>query len=86
MLFRSQVAHPLINIYCGGRLRATYGQAPDLVMGFDVSGGNGTGDMWRVADVTTTVVGGVTTDCTITPLHPTGQTSGYWVGTTPRTY
>jgi hypothetical protein len=79
-------AHPLVNIYCGGRLRATYGQAPDLVQGFDVSGGTSTGDMWRVADVTTTVVNGVTTDCTITPLHAPGQSSGYWVGQTPRTY
>jgi hypothetical protein len=82
----AQVAHPLINIYCGGRLRATYGQAPDVVMGFDQSGANSSGDMWRVADVTPTVVGGVTTDCTITPLHPPGMMSGYWVGTTPRTY
>jgi hypothetical protein len=79
-------AHPLVNIYCGGRLRATYGQAPDLVTGFDVSGGNTNGDLWRVADVTTTVVNGVTTDCTITPLHAPGQSSGYWVGQNPRTY
>jgi hypothetical protein len=79
-------AHPMVNIYCGGQLRATYGQAPDLVPGFDVSGGGSSGDMWRVADVTPTVVNGVTTDCTITPLHPPGMMSGYWVGTTPRTY
>lgn len=80
------VAHPMINIYCGGTLRATYGQAPDVVTGFDLSGGNSTGDMWRVVDVTPTVVGGVTTDCSLTPLHPPGMASGYWVGTTPRTY
>ncbi len=82
----STVAHPLVNIYCGGYLRATYGRAPDLVTGFDQSGGDSSGDMWRVADVTPTVMGGVVTDCTITPLHPPGQTSGYWVATTPRTY
>ncbi len=82
----TQVAHPLVNVYCGGRLRATYGQAPDLVTGFDQSGATTTGDMWRVVDVTPTVVAGVTTDCMLTPLHPPGQTSGYWVGTTPRTY
>jgi hypothetical protein len=82
----SGAVQPLVNIYCGGYLRATYGQAPDTVPGFDVSGANSSGDMWRVADVTPTVVGGVTTDCTIEQLHPPGQTSGYWVGTTPRTY
>lgn len=82
----AQVAQPLINVYCGGVLRATYGQAPDVVTGFDQSGGDGTGDMWRVVDVTPTVVGGITTDCTLTPLHPPGQMSGYWVGPTPRTY
>lgn len=80
------VARPMINIYCGGRLRATYGQAPDLVDGFDQSGGNSSGDLWRVADVTTTVVGGVTTDCAVAPIHPPGMSSGYWVATTPRTY
>jgi hypothetical protein len=79
-------AQPLVNIYCGGHLRATYGQAPDLVPGFDVSGGGSSGDMWRVADVTPTVENGETTDCTITPLHAPGMSSGYWVATTPRTY
>jgi len=79
-------AQPLVNIYCGGYLKATYGQAPDTVPGFDVSGANSTGDMWRVVDVTPVVVGGVTTDCTLTPLHAPGMTSGYWVDTTPRTY
>ncbi len=79
-------AHPLINIYCGGYLRATYGQAPDIVTGFDQSGGDSSGDMWRVVDVTPTVVAGVTTDCTLTPLHPPGQMSGYWVDTALRGY
>ena len=27
-------------------------------------------------------VGGVTTDCTLTPLHPPSQTTGYWVTNT----
>ena len=82
----SLVAHPMINIYCGGRLRATYGQAPDLVTGFDQSGGDSSGDMWRVVDVTTTVMGGITTDCLLEPIHPPGMTSGYWVSPTPRGY
>lgn len=79
-------AQPMVNIYCGGYLKATYGQAPDTVPGFDESGGDTDGDMWRVADVTPVVVGGVTTDCTVTQLHAPGMTSGYWVDTTPRTY
>ncbi len=60
--------------------------APDLVPDFDEPGSDISGDMWRVADVAPVVVGGVTTDCTVTPLHAPGQTSGYWVATTPRTY
>jgi hypothetical protein len=77
---------PLVNVYCGGRLKATYGQAPDLVPSFDQPGQNTTGDMWRVVDVTPTVVNGVTTDCTLAPLHPPDQMSGYWVAPSPRTY
>ena len=36
--------HPMVNVYCGGRLAATYGGAPDLVPGFDQSGLNDTGE------------------------------------------
>jgi len=82
----SGVAHPMVNVYCGGYLRGTYGQAPDLVTGFDVSGSNSSGDIWRVVDVTPVVVGGNTTDCTLDPIHPPNTTMGYWVATTPRTY
>jgi hypothetical protein len=31
------------------------------------------------------VVGGVTTGCTLTPLHPPSQSTGYWVDNA-RTY
>jgi len=76
------VVHPMVNIYCGGNIKATYGADPDFVPNFNTSGsyGNGGGgSMWRAADVTTQVSGGVTTDCDIAALHPSGSTSGYWV-------
>jgi hypothetical protein len=76
--------HPMVNIYCGGHLQATFGAVPDLVDGFVRPAGGGgaaTGPMWRVADVTAHVTGGVTTGCTITQLHAPGQTTGYWVAT-----
>ncbi len=77
----SLVSHPLVNIYCGGHLKATYGQAPDQVQGFTTGNGWMQGDMWRVADVTAVVdATGVTTDCTVTPLHPIGATAGYRIG------
>ena len=77
----TKVTHPLVNIYCGGHLKATYGQAPDLVTGFANGGDWAAGDMWRVADVKAIVnTAGVTTDCTVTGLHPISTTSGYRVG------
>jgi hypothetical protein len=82
----SAVAHPIIDVYCGGHLRATFGQAPDVVTGFDTGGGYNAGLMWRVADVAPVVVGGVTTDCVITPLHPPASPSGYWVTNNVSTY
>jgi Putative metal-binding motif len=70
--------HPIVNIYCGGALKATYGQAPDQLSGFNWGSSFGTGQIWRVADVQAHVDGtGKTTDCTVTPIHPTGQMSGY---------
>jgi hypothetical protein len=76
---------PIVNIYCGGTLQASYGVAPDVVPNFDTAGGFGAGDMWRVVDVTTQVAG-TTTTCTPTALHPPGMTSGYWVTTNDRSY
>jgi hypothetical protein len=64
----SVVSHPMVNIYCGGFLTATYGAAPNQVQGFDQAGGFGGGDMWKVADVEATVMAGVTTGCDITAL------------------
>jgi hypothetical protein len=77
----STVTHPLVNVYCGGHLQATYGQAPDLLSGFGKADGSfGKGPMWRVVDVKPQVnAQGVTTGCDLTPLHPAGQTTGYRV-------
>jgi hypothetical protein len=71
--------HPIVNIYCGGNLKATYGAQPNRVNGFDWGVAANSGVMWRVADVTAAVSGGVTTDCTVTALHPPGTNAGYYV-------
>ncbi len=77
---------PMVNVYCGGTLKATYGAATDPVPGFTSGAGFGKGTMWRVADVTPTVVGGVTTDCTLSQLNAPGMTTGYWVTNDDRSY
>jgi hypothetical protein len=80
------LTHPIVNIYCGGYLRATYGAAPDQLQGFDDSGGYNAGEMWRVVDVAPIMSGSETTDCTLTPLHPPGQMTGYWLTNDVSTY
>jgi hypothetical protein len=82
----STTTHPLVNIYCGGHLKATFGQAPDLVPGFTSGSGFAAGQMWRVADITPTVVGGMTTDCAVNAIHPPGMTTGYYVTTNNTQY
>jgi hypothetical protein len=77
------VVRPVVSIYCGGQRKATFGVAPDVVPGFDQSGGNPNGDLWRVADVTITSGGA---DCTVAPIHPPGMTEGYWVTSGSVTY
>lgn len=74
-------ARPVVNVYCGGRRVATFGQAPDIVPRFTGPDGNTSiGAMWRVADVRVTVnAAGETTDCDVTQLHPDGATGGYRV-------
>ena len=51
--------HPVVNVYCGGTLRATYGVSPQYTL---TSGG----DTWKVVQIKW--VGGVTSDaCELTP-------------------
>ncbi len=65
----TRLTHPLVNVYCGGELRGTYGQAPDLVQGFEDGGGRNGGHMWRVVDIAMQVDGsGTTTGCDLDPL------------------
>lgn len=82
-LASTRVVHPLVNVYCGGRLLGTYGADPNPVNGFDYGGGDDgkyNGDKWRVVDVTTQVDGsGTTTGCSLKALHPAGQSAGFWV-------
>lgn len=76
--------HPLVNVYCGGQLRGTYGQAPDLVPNFRDGGQERGGDMWRVVDITAEVdASGTTTGCGLTPLS---TASGYNVTTDDSSY
>jgi hypothetical protein len=64
---------PLVNVYCGGFLRATLGAAPETVT-MPGGGSCSSGDtLWRVADVSVNVNAmGVTTGCTVTPLRAMG--------------
>ncbi|MEI8255435.1 MAG: MopE-related protein [Deltaproteobacteria bacterium] len=77
--FTGALAHPVINVYCGGHLRGTIGSAPDLVPGFMGAAGFGSvGAMWRAADIAVHVdAGGTTTGCDVTPLRAAGSTSGF---------
>jgi hypothetical protein len=86
--------HPLVNIYCGGVLKTTYGQAPDTLgpcpgaTCFNHGSGWDAGQMWRVADVKVHVdsTSKQVTDCDVSALHPTAMTSGYWVTTDDTSY
>jgi hypothetical protein len=75
--FTGAEAHPLVNVYCDGRRTATIGAAPDGLTNFSGTPGSlGVGPLWRVADVTTHVAGGVTS-CTVDVLHPPGTNTGF---------
>ncbi len=77
--FSGHLAHPLVNVYCGGRRVATFGETPDEVADFHGDAGDHSfGAMWRVADVTAHVdARGTTTGCEVAPIHPAGAASGY---------
>jgi hypothetical protein len=78
--FTGTTAHPIVNVYCGGRRFATFGAPPDALPKFTGSAKGGTvGAMWRVADVTTHVTASGDVSCSVTPLHPTGSSTGYFV-------
>lgn len=78
-------ARPLVNIYCEGHRVATYGQAPDQVSGFFSSSSGCMGHTWRVADVTTSVTGGVTS-CNVDAVHPPGDATSLYIRTNSSEY
>ena len=80
--------HPMLNIYCGGALKATFGKAPDILAGFNKGLGSNRGLLWRVADVKAIVDSmGNTTDCAVTALHPPATpTMGPFVTNNDMTY
>ncbi|HUT77828.1 MAG TPA: hypothetical protein VM285_09095, partial [Polyangia bacterium] len=43
--------HPVVNVYCGGTPKATYGVTPQ-VTGFDYGCYDDCGDGWKVTDIT----------------------------------
>jgi hypothetical protein len=80
-------SHPLVNVYCGGELKGTFGVDPQ-VTGFNKGGGDPWdsnpfsgaieqvpfGQTWRVVDVKAMVDGmGETSDCTLDPLGTNGK-------------
>jgi hypothetical protein len=77
-LSNSKVVRPLVNIYCGGHLKTTYGAAPDTVPNFNHGDAeDGKGPMWRVADVVITGVDAAgDTTCDVKALHSGGDYTG----------
>lgn len=73
------LAHPAVNIYCAGRLTATFGAPPDTVSGFEMVARVGDpGAMWRVADVTMEVgPDGETTGCRVEAVARPNGAPGY---------
>ncbi len=79
--FTGGTAQPVVNVYCGGRRVATFGERPDVVNNFRGPNGNtAIGTMWRVADVTVHVdAAGETTGCDVELLHRPGLTTGFYL-------
>ena len=69
------VTHPTVNIYCGGGLRATFGEG-DVEL---IDSGASMGDNWLVADVTFMIdeCGGI--DCRVNPIL--NDEEGPWIQT-----
>lgn len=70
------LAHPVINVYCAGRLSATFGAPPDQLTNFQWRGIAGDPNaMWRAADIEMQVNdAGDTIGCTVTnPPRPDGE-------------
>jgi hypothetical protein len=67
----SHLTHPVVNVYCGGTRKATFGVTPQLT-GFNTAGGYDGGQGWKVADITW--AGGYWDDtCAIAPILSGGS-------------
>lgn len=77
--FTGRIARPLVNVYCGGRRVATYGEAPDIVPRFTGDTNPRVGAMWRVADITTRVDARGETRCDVAGLRAPGDPRSYHV-------
>ncbi|MCB9520769.1 MAG: hypothetical protein H6699_07835 [Myxococcales bacterium] len=72
----SALTNPVMSFYCGGRLRAVFGEAPDQARLTNASS-SCQGDTWRVADLRMIVDPDTGfTDCAVLPLTGSG-TAGY---------
>ena len=78
--FSGRPARPVVNVYCGGQLKASVGAPPEIVPDFTgLSGSIGFGAMWRVMDVFVVSSAGEITDCRIEAVHPPGAQEGFHV-------
>lgn len=69
-------AHPVVNVYCAGRLVSTFGAAPDRLEGFEMVGiQSDPNAMWRAADIEVRVDdAGETIGCAVSlPPRPDGE-------------
>jgi len=73
--------HPIVNVYCDGELRGTFGGIPEVLGDPEEVGLSYEGQMWRVADI-------VSADgtCNVTALKAPETDSGYWVSTFDASY
>jgi hypothetical protein len=66
--------HPIVNVYCDGTLRGTFGGIPEVLGDPEEVGLSYEGQMWRVADIVR-----ADSTCVVMPLSPPKVASGYWV-------
>ena len=66
--------HPIVNVYCGGELRGSFGGDPEQSGDTEELTMSDPGDMWRVADVAVRNDG-----CVVGALQDPASGSGYWL-------
>jgi hypothetical protein len=67
-------AHPIVNVYCDGDLRGSFGGVPEQLGDPEEVGLSYPGQTWRVADIVSAAG-----TCTVNPLVPPKVGFGYWV-------